>query len=48
VKNVDDVLYVNTIRFLAVDAVEQARSGHPGLPLGASEKENDDSAEATE
>jgi len=40
VKNVDDVLYVNTIRFLAVDAVEQARSGHPGLPLGASEKEN--------
>lgn len=25
---------VNTIRFLAVDAVQQAKSGHPGLPLG--------------
>ena len=30
-----DRLSINTIRFLAVDAVEQARSGHPGLPLGA-------------
>ncbi|MCI4323516.1 MAG: transketolase [Thermoplasmata archaeon] len=26
---------VNTLRFLAVDAVERAKSGHPGLPLGA-------------
>ncbi|MEE9594743.1 MAG: hypothetical protein V3V92_05020, partial [Candidatus Hydrothermarchaeales archaeon] len=26
---------VNTIRFLAVDAVEKAKSGHPGMPLGA-------------
>ena len=26
---------VDTIRFLAVDAVEQAKSGHPGMPLGA-------------
>jgi len=26
---------VNTLRFLAVDQVEAARSGHPGLPLGA-------------
>lgn len=26
---------INTIRFLAVDAVEKARSGHPGMPLGA-------------
>ena len=25
---------VNTIRFLAVDAVEQANSGHPGMPMG--------------
>jgi transketolase len=25
---------VNTIRFLAVDAVEQAKSGHPGAPMG--------------
>ncbi len=30
-----DRLCVNTIRFLAVDAVEQANSGHPGLPLDA-------------
>jgi transketolase len=27
-------LAINTIRFLAVDAVEQAKSGHPGLPMG--------------
>lgn len=27
-------LCVNTIRFLAVDAVEAARSGHPGTPMG--------------
>jgi transketolase len=26
---------VDTLRFLAVDAVEQARSGHPGMPMGA-------------
>ncbi len=25
---------VDTIRFLAVDAVEQANSGHPGMPMG--------------
>ncbi len=30
-----DDLCINTLRFLAVDAVEQAKSGHPGLPLGA-------------
>ncbi len=30
-----DLLAVNTLRFLAVDAVEQARSGHPGMPMGA-------------
>jgi transketolase len=29
-----DELCINTIRFLAVDAVEQARSGHPGAPMG--------------
>src|SRR6185503_6222177 len=28
---------VNTIRFLAADAVEQAQSGHPGTPLGAAD-----------
>lgn len=26
---------INTIRFLAVDAVQKARSGHPGAPMGA-------------
>jgi transketolase len=30
-----DQTCVNTLRFLAVDAVEKAKSGHPGLPLGA-------------
>ena len=29
-----DRLAVNTIRFLAVDAVEKAHSGHPGMPMG--------------
>ena len=24
----------NAIRFLAIDAVEQAKSGHPGMPMG--------------
>jgi transketolase len=30
-----DELCINTIRFLAVDAVEKAKSGHSGTPLGA-------------
>jgi transketolase len=29
-----DQLTINTIRFLAVDMVEAAQSGHPGAPLG--------------
>jgi transketolase len=30
-----DETCINTIRFLAVDAIQQANSGHPGLPMGA-------------
>jgi transketolase len=30
-----DTLSVNTIRFLSIDAVQRANSGHPGLPMGA-------------
>lgn len=30
-----DQLCINTIRTLSLDAVQQAESGHPGLPLGA-------------
>src|SRR5690349_2387869 len=28
-------LYINTIRILAADGVQQANSGHPGMPMGA-------------
>jgi transketolase len=30
-----DALCVNVVRGLAIDAVQQANSGHPGMPLGA-------------
>ncbi|MDU9370742.1 transketolase [Staphylococcus ureilyticus] len=30
-----DQLAIDTIRALSIDAVEQANSGHPGLPMGA-------------
>jgi transketolase len=30
-----DALAINTLRFLSADAVQQANSGHPGLPMGA-------------
>src|SRR6202521_3677119 len=30
-----DQLCINTIRALTIDAVQKAKSGHPGLPLGA-------------
>ena len=30
-----DRLCVDTLRTLSIDSVENAKSGHPGLPLGA-------------
>jgi transketolase len=30
-----DQLSINTIRMLAADGVEKAKSGHPGMPMGA-------------
>ena len=30
-----DELCINTIRMLSIDAVQQANSGHPGMPMGA-------------
>src|SRR6185312_4156435 len=30
-----EALCINTVRFLSVDAVQKADSGHPGLPLDA-------------
>lgn len=34
-KNKSDDLNITTIRMLSIDAVERAKSGHPGMPLGA-------------
>ena len=33
-RNLDE-LCINTIRTLAMDAVQKANSGHPGMPMGA-------------
>jgi len=32
---ITDELCINTIRFLSVDAVQKANSGHPGAPMGS-------------
>ncbi|GAA3330695.1 hypothetical protein GCM10020331_084280 [Ectobacillus funiculus] len=29
-----ETLAINTIRTLSIDAINQANSGHPGLPMG--------------
>jgi transketolase len=34
-KNEVEQKCIDTIRFLAADAIEKAKSGHPGMPLGA-------------
>lgn len=33
--NATDLLAINAIRTLSIDAIEKANSGHPGLPMGA-------------
>ena len=33
----DTVLLANAIRALAMDAVQAANSGHPGMPMGMAE-----------
>ena len=33
--NKTDLLAINAIRTLSIDAIEKANSGHPGLPMGA-------------
>ncbi|NCT66670.1 MAG: transketolase [Rhodanobacteraceae bacterium] len=35
--SVDTARLAHSIRFLAADAVEQAKSGHPGMPMGMAE-----------
>ena len=32
--DVSHVEMANAIRFLSIDAVEKAKSGHPGMPMG--------------
>ena len=32
-----DTLCIHTIRFLSLDMVEKAKSGHPGTPMGAAD-----------
>jgi transketolase len=32
-----DQLCINTVRFLSLDMVDRAKSGHPGTPMGAAD-----------
>jgi transketolase len=34
-RSTPDEKCINTIRFLAIDAIQMANSGHPGMPMGA-------------
>ncbi len=34
-KSCNDSIAINTLRFLSVEAIQKAKSGHPGLPMGA-------------
>ena len=34
VKKIDERA-INSIRFLSIDSINKANSGHPGLPMGA-------------
>ena len=33
--NTIDNLSITTVRTLAIDAIEKAKSGHPGMPMGS-------------
>ena len=35
--NEKDRLAIDTIEALSIDAIEEANSGHPGLPMGAAQ-----------
>ena len=35
--NTIDTMSVNAIRVLSADAIQKAKSGHPGLPLGSAQ-----------
>ena len=37
-KDKKSILMADAIRFLSMDAVQAANSGHPGMPMGRSEE----------
>ena len=38
--NTIENLSITTIRTLAIDAIEKAKSGHPGMPMGSAPSYN--------